>query len=92
MDRQEALALLTTELDKYRGLTYDQLVERVGDEDFPDVVGPSGVQYQLEIQVVWDDQPGGTVRVLGSIDDGGWRAFVPLCDSVLKSAGDEDDR
>jgi hypothetical protein len=26
----------------------------------------------VEIQTFWDSQPGGNVRVMGSIDDGGW--------------------
>jgi hypothetical protein len=83
MDREEAQTLLKTKLDEYRNLSYDQLVARVGDEEFPEVTGPSGTQYQIEIQIVWDDKKGGAVRVLGSIDDGGWRAFLPLCDSLL---------
>jgi hypothetical protein len=83
MDREEAQWLLNAKLDEYRKLSYDQLAARVGDEEFPEVVGASGTQYQIEIQVVWDDKPGGEVRVLAAIDDGGWRAFVPLCDSLL---------
>jgi hypothetical protein len=43
----------------------------------------------LETQIVWDDKPGGDVRVLASIDDGGWRAFVPLCDSLIMTPNDE---
>jgi hypothetical protein len=42
----------------------------------------------VEIQTFWDSQPGGNVRVMGSIDDGGWRAFLPLSRSFIKSAVD----
>jgi hypothetical protein len=42
--------------------------------------------YQVEIQFVWDDRAGGNVRVLGSIDDGGWHAWVPVSRSFLKSS------
>lgn len=83
MDREESITLLNTKLDEYRNLSYDQLAARVGDEEFPEVTGSSGTLYQIEIQIVWDDKKGGAVRVLGSIDDGGWRAFLPLCDSLL---------
>jgi len=48
-----------------------------------EVRGASGTAYQIEIQFFWDDKPGGTIRVAGSIDDGGIRAFVPLTDSFL---------
>jgi hypothetical protein len=37
------------------------------------------------VDVVWDDQPGGAVRVLGAIDDSGWRAFVLLCEDFIKA-------
>ena len=33
----------------------------------------------------WDDQEGGNMRVLGAVDDGGWRAFVPLCEDFIKT-------
>jgi hypothetical protein len=83
MDREEALSLLDAKLDGYRKLTYDQLAARVGDEEFPEVTGPSGAEYQIEIQIIWDGKPGGDVRVLAAIDDGGWRAFMPLSADLL---------
>ena len=78
MDHEEALALLNAKLDDYRKLSYDQLAARVGMRESPEVVGASGAQYQMEIQIIWDNKPGGDVRVMAAIDDGGWRAFLPL--------------
>lgn len=78
MNREEALSLLNAKLNEYRKLSYDQLAARIGDEEFPEVVGATGTQYQIETQIVWDDKPGGDVRVLAAIDDGGWRAFTLL--------------
>ena len=43
-------------------------------------------QQQLIQGHVQPGRPGGNVRVIGSIDDGGWRAFVPLSDSFIKAA------
>jgi hypothetical protein len=34
----------------------------------------------------WDSAPNGDVRVIGCVDDGGWRAFLPLSDSFIKAA------
>ena len=48
-----------------------------------EVRGVSGTAYQIEIQFFWDGKPGDTIQVMGSIDDGGIRAFVPLTDSSL---------
>jgi hypothetical protein len=41
--------------------------------------------YSLEIQFFWDAKPDGAVRVIGSIDDGGWRAFRPLSDDFIRA-------
>ncbi len=44
---------------------------------------PGGAEYQIEVEVFWDGQQGGDIRVLGSIDDGGWSAFRPLCEDFI---------
>jgi hypothetical protein len=43
----------------------------------------TGVEYQVELTVLWDHKPNAAIRILGSIDDGGLRAFFPLSDSRL---------
>jgi hypothetical protein len=43
----------------------------------------SGVNYQIELNVFWDSQPEKDLRIMGSIDDGGWRAFLPLTESLI---------
>jgi hypothetical protein len=39
----------------------------------------------LDVLVYWDGEPGGNVRVIGTIDDGGARAFVPMSDDFIKA-------
>ena len=85
MDRDEALKLLDAKLDEYRKLSYTEVAAKIGDEEVVEVTGPSGTAYQIEIQIVWDGKPNGDVRVLGAIDDGGWRAFLPLTSDLLIS-------
>ena len=41
------------------------------------------MSYQGEIRVFWDAEPDGAIRVMASIDDGGWRAFVPLTEDFI---------
>lgn len=89
MNREEAMFLLDAKLDEYRKLGYDGLAARVGDDEFPEVVGASGTQYQIEILIRWDGKRGGDVRVMGAIDDGGWRAFLPLCSDLLMTPSGE---
>jgi hypothetical protein len=67
-----------------RQLSYRQLVERLLDrEETLEVLGASGSRYQVELQSVWDARPNDVLRIPGSVDDGGWRAFAPLTDDFL---------
>ena len=87
MDRREAIDILAHELAKYRTHSYEQLRAIV---DAPkrtfEVVGPSGTRYYVDVRIIWDEKPQGDVRVIGCIDDGGWRGFLPLTDSFIKEA------
>ena len=88
MNKHEAKAILKSELEKYRKRSYDSLLLLIQDIDAYEVESPSGISYQLEIQVMWDEQPNGNLRVLGSIDDGGFiSSFVPICESFILTSG-----
>ena len=90
MDREEALGLLNAKLDDYRQMTYAELVSKIDTNEVVEVNGPSRVEYQIEIQVFWDHKPNGDIRVLGAIDDGGLRAFMPLCSDLLVRSDEHD--
>src|SRR5262245_59472284 len=78
IDEVEARDLLAKELERFRGVPYSELASRAArgyDEDtceHLEVIGPSGAEYQIEIQCMWDGLRGTTehVRVVGSIDNG----------------------
>jgi hypothetical protein len=86
MNEDEARTVLRDHLQAYRRRTHGELASLVGRSEAVELRGASGVVYQLEVQVVWDERPGGAVRVLGAIDDGGWRAFMPLCEDFIAPA------
>ena len=84
MDKQEARSLLTEQLAAYRARSYVDLVALIGHDDCVEISSPLGQRYQLEFGVLWDDKPGGNVRVMLSIDDGTFRAaFRPMTDSFI---------
>ena len=88
MNEQEATDLLRSTLATYRRVSYESLRERLGKGEHLQITGASGAEYQIEVQFFWDGASGGPIRVMGSIADGGWRSFVPLCESfVLGSDG-----
>ena len=89
MNKIEAGKILAEGLSKYRRLTYHQLTLQIDQTDRKEMIGPSGKWYQLVFQVFWDDGASGNIRVLGSIDDGGLRAFMPYTDDFIKSPSGE---
>jgi hypothetical protein len=84
VDKQEANAELSRIVAAYKSRSYDEWIARIEGEAIAfEVTAASGRRYQVEIQAVWDDREGGDVRVMFGIDDGGWRAFLPLTDSFI---------
>ena len=83
MNDEEALALLRQRLQTFRERSYADLVTLLGKPQVAEVVGLSGARYQLEVEVHWDSRPGGTVRVLGAIDNRDVRALMPLAEDFL---------
>ena len=84
MDRLEAARLLRREMSAYARRSREDLMGLIGQVEAYSIDGPTGVSYQLEVDAHWDGGPGGTLRVLGSIDDGGFRASLsPTTDGFL---------
>jgi hypothetical protein len=86
MDVAEARRHLVDHLERIASAGYAVLAERIRQDQVHEVLhvaAESGRCYQLEVDIVWDHQPGGAIRLLGGIDDGGLRAFLPLTDSRL---------
>lgn len=84
--KEEAYALLADSLAPFQERSHAELAAMIDAEPVTfEREGATGRKYQIEIQVFWDDQPGGDVRILGAIDEGGLRAFFPLTDTFLRS-------
>lgn len=83
MNQEEARTILERELGRYRRSTYPELLPLVDSSETFERRSPSGVTYQVEVQVFFDDSSRRNLRVAGAIDDGGWRAFVPLCGDFI---------
>ena len=87
MDKKEALGVLEQQLAGYRTLSYAELAARIGNDEQCEVTGPSGTEYQIEIQFLWDGPSDGDIRVLGGIDDGKLLAtFRPVCSSIIMTS------
>ena len=84
MDKVEAARILFEVLAVYQAKSCQELVELIDVTLHFEKVGMDGRQYQVEVSVFWDDRDRTTLRVIGAIDDGGWRAFFPLSRDFLK--------
>jgi hypothetical protein len=83
MDNGEAAAVLREHLDGYRQRAYSELIGLRGRPQTAELRGASGSRYQVEVEVQWDGKPGGALRVLGSIDDGGLRSLRPITQDFI---------
>jgi hypothetical protein len=86
MDKTEARQLLTAFLEELQQQSYQELQAYLSHPVCIERPGPSGAIYQIEYQAVWDSHPGGDLRLIASIDDGGFlSALLPLTLDVLVS-------
>src|SRR5262249_25948016 len=88
VNQEEAKEILAIQVGELKRLSYAELRSWVVEKKIktPLVNGPSGTEYQMEIQAFWDSKRRGEIRVLVSIDDGGLvSSLFPLCDSFIIS-------
>jgi len=79
MDTREAEVLIHDFVARLRHQSYGDLVARYLDKtEHRSIRGPSGADYQIEVQALWDDRQPGNMRVIVAIDDGGWSAIKPM--------------
>ena len=67
--------------------SYVDLLTLMGDVQVATITGASGVEYQIEVEVIWDSRDDKTdIMVLASIDDGRFlSALTPLTASFILS-------
>jgi len=88
MNKDVAYVLIDAELRRLFELPYAELIKMIGTPETKQVKGEDGISYQVEIEAIWDINRAEDVRVMVSIDDGGWRALVPLTqDFVMRPDG-----
>ena len=83
MNTPEARSILREQLAGLRKRNRARLLELLSTQETLTLQGPSGAEYQLEFQAIWDDRPQGNLRVIAAIDDGGLRAISPLSECFI---------
>ena len=88
MNEDVAYVLIDAELRRLLELPYSEISNLVGAPEMKQVVGDDGISYQLEIEAIWDINGDEDIRVIVSVDDGGWRQLKPLTqDFVIRPDG-----
>jgi len=72
----EAQALLTAHMETIRKRSFPDLLKLIDDADVIEMSGQTGKNYLIEVNGFWDDKQQTRLRVCGSIDDGGLRAYI----------------
>jgi hypothetical protein len=86
MNREQAQSILSAEVERLRTVSYEELVARLLEkQETFETAAPDGIRYQVELQGLWDDQTARNLRVFVNVDDGGWRASVPLTDGFIRA-------
>ncbi|MGA2029002.1 MAG: hypothetical protein ABSG87_02905 [Verrucomicrobiota bacterium] len=89
MDKVEAQSILDEQLSEFVRKPYAQLADLISHPKHITVQSPSGVQYQIEFNIFYDSGAHENLRIVGSIDSGGWRAFMPLTKTlIMKPTGE----
>ncbi|MDI6812193.1 MAG: hypothetical protein QME75_13555 [Deltaproteobacteria bacterium] len=84
MDKAEAGVLLEEFLQELKARSYRELQEFIRNPVCFERTGPSGAVYQIEYEAVWDAEPGGDLRIIASIDDGGLlSAMMPVSSGFI---------
>ena len=84
MNKAEARDIRERHLLEYKSLPYFKLLRLLHATDSTEAMGESGAIYQIELEAIWDDAPGGDLRVTGTADDGKLLSSIqPLCSDFI---------
>ncbi len=86
-NKVEAQAELRRVVAEYEGKDYAFWASRIGQKKLLEFTAQSGTWYQGSIEPFWDDKPGGAIRVLFELDDGGIGAYHPMTMGLLIDQG-----
>ncbi len=99
-DVEEAMGILQEQMKQVRDVPYERLSELMGASNVQsfDLAGPSGIEYDVEVESVWDDVPNGNIRVNIVVFEKGWTSFIPVTgsfvmapDGTISEDGSEED-
>lgn len=83
MNQLEVEALLRDRVGRYKGWRYAELVQLLNHHEAFEMTAASGASYEVELQVQWQDLPGGPLRVSESVHNDDLRDLDLLTGSFV---------
>lgn len=84
--RTEADQLFAEQVAKWRRESWANLRRHLKDPVAYEILGTSGIVYQFEAEVFWDNRKEGNLRVIITGDDGrGWRVWRMRTEDFIKA-------
>lgn len=86
MNIEEAEGILSVELERLMGESYESLKRVMGGasrvQTF-DIEGASGDEYDVEVEAIWVDKEDDDILVNVAVFDKGWTSMVPVGGSFI---------
>jgi hypothetical protein len=89
MNRFEAHSVLKEQLAAFARQSYLEVAGLIDNPTAITVKAPAGRKYQVEFNVFYDSEACRDLRIIGSIDNGGLRAFVPVTKTLIMKQNGE---
>ena len=68
MNKDEAQSVFDSEIERFRTMPYDDLVQTIGKDAYTaERVGTSGEKYQIQIKTKWKNRKRSVIRVTGRL-------------------------
>lgn len=83
MNRKDAKLLADGKISELELKPYATFLDKIGTVDTLSVDSSDGGSYNIEIQYFWDNKPNESIRILVSVDYGGWSTIFPVSSSTV---------
>ena len=90
MKKEEYLEILNPIIKEYEKFSYEFWEQHLNSVISFEVHSKNNQDCQIEINSCWDDKPNETIRINFSIDNGGFRAYFPVTESIIKMRNEKD--
>lgn len=77
--------ILVDKIESYKKYSYDELKAQIGSGIHEELADDLGVLFQIEVEINWEDEDQGTIRVAGfavkATEEKWWHKFIHVSQS-----------